>query len=1548
MRQELIVKSKTLAGASDLTLLAPIIPGLVPSLDSISYKTRIKRLLKTLNAGRSSSHEYSLLRPFSDAVERVAKIHSFRVAVLEPSNMVLLAVTFDGTWEAYIRVLWQKVGTLLDVIFCNTVGYVSAYDNSFEAWTGWVHKVQIESHFFFATHALSVEDVHYLRRSESLHRREPGTAASDLQATRLISQTPEELAWELARHTSPDALVETGRQGLQALSFLYRLSSMYVPGEPDGKFLHRAARDILLEFVRLAGTPNLIDDFILGGRKRFDEQLTWLLTAPKDERVPPALPTMRPTYDATDVQGGIVTSYTKVTHGCLLMLAFASPDAAAGFLAALIPQITRDSTERKSESEVARNVTFTYEGLRALGLSEDQLAYFPQEFREGMESRTSMLGDFRSNHPRRWRLPVRHWPKPPKGDAVQVELTAIHAVLQLRVGGGDVRIESLDDASHPLHKPVQTLLAAHPGVTLLSVQPMLRYMNEAQQIVEHFGFADGSSDPTVDPDAAGKVYPNQIQLGELLLGHANQADPAAGPEPDEPESAANRRELMHNGSFLVVRKLRQDVEALFDAADAASASTGLKREDILGKMMGRMRNGNALAKPGAATNDFDYTEDPAGSRCPFHAHIRRANPRAVDAAELPSLPGGRTPRMVRRGMSYGPRYDVSDRASPVNRAERGMVFMAYNANISEQFEVVQRWLSGGNSTGGFSGHSDPFLGVPPNGEQRFFRFEDDAKSSPMPVHMALDGSPTPLAEPRPFVRLEWGAYLFTPSITALEKMQQIAAHAGSRPPPVWSVDRGLALLAQLREVDEAQGCDAASEAWKEVLEDHEAREKFITADLWAAIRATSGGVMRTPFGVLVANRQHVAQAFLDTPGNYTVSGYHDRMTQSIGEIYLGLDRPADAVEAARCPYEKQSVDTNHAIGKLTKAHAFERARHYAAETLGEMIAFEKAFALDTRRPRWELSLNAKEVSDVALEKLCQEWFGLPTGRDDELAPGASRWDWQDGEPPLYPGNFTAPSRYIFQPQPGETVERLGGLYGRTLTESMTALVQRHRTAHTVPHAPDTAATPTQRVKQGKPARLASAIFKAFAKSPDDVVARTMVGALMGFLPTVDGNFQLSLNEWLVDGSFWSLRQKLSAQAASHPSASPLANAIAVLEKPLIEVMQLRPSPELVWRTAKRHHDIGAVHVNPGDRVVVAIVSATHECLEQGSHDVYPVFGGNRSESPHPTHACPGYEAGMGVLLGILSALLEVREAMRPSPAPLAFTIDGESRTSTMAEPHPRSGPSSSASPPPAPPSGVSAPAARWLLAEGDSWFDYWQGKDLAKQLAETYHFRVAEVANPGDPLAYMATDPQLEAFEARLKRMVAQGNLPEAILLSGGGNDVVKMNLLPLIKPRGSGGYLDEPRVDHAIDGVLRTNLAAILRRYTQLSERYLGAAVPILLHGYDYPVPDGRNVFGVPSSLTSWLQPYLAEKGYTDVEESKKVMKKLIDRLNQMQIDVADSEGFQHVMHVDLRGTLSRNAADYRQDWANELHPTDAGFAKLAAAFAQALGWKPAPAAQS
>jgi phospholipase/lecithinase/hemolysin len=52
---------------------------------------------------------------------------------------------------------------------------------------------------------------------------------------------------------------------------------------------------------------------------------------------------------------------------------------------------------------------------------------------------------------------------------------------------------------------------------------------------------------------------------------------------------------------------------------------------------------------------------------------------------------------------------------------------------------------------------------------------------------------------------------------------------------------------------------------------------------------------------------------------------------------------------------------------------------------------------------------------------------------------------------------------------------------------------------------------------------------------------------------------------------------------------------------------------------------------------------------------------------------------------------------------------------------------------------------------------------------------------------------------------------------------------------------------------------------------------------------------------------------------------------------DAGNERVVSHVRYVDLRPTLS-NAANYKRSWANEFHPTDAGFTLIAAQFASAI----------
>ena len=898
-----------------------------------------------------------------------------------------------------------------------------------------------------------------------------------------------------------------------------------------------------------------------------------------------------------------------------------------------------------------------------------------------MEARSSILGDFRTNHPRRWNLPTRNWPDS-NTPRQAIELSNVHIIVQLRTES-ESNITDVTDLNHPLHHKIKSLSQTSTGLDapdtrILSVQAMQRYSKANTKPTEHFGFKDLESQPYIEPDINGdgvainENYSNQVHLGELLLGYENEADPKpVWPQFGEKQSSECAT-LFNNGTFFVIRKLKQNVGALNSAVTEASAATALPESLILAKMMGCQQDGTSLIQPGAGgPNDFNFFNDKEGKACPFHSHVRRANPREILKSDFVSpelakyeFKGRRAPHLMRRSMPYGPLYDKTQ-PDLANSQDRGLIFMAYNASLAEQFEVIQRWISGGNSSGGFSRHSDPFLGVPDNHQKRTYRFEHDNKS----YSIELDGAVQWNADRKPLVQLEWGLYSFVPSIRAIGWLAANASTVGVRPGVQWSAEDGLKSIKALKELEMSQGESHAVSAWKVLLEEPESQEKYISASVWAAIRKYYGGSLRTPYGVLVADKRFVMDVMRDPKQRYSVSGYHRRMEASIGPNYLGLDRPGDG------SYDKESHLVNEAIGKMSENEAYEltfkltNLALYKKLTFADLgaiqngdlsaladlgfISFEKYMA-KAQNIRWELNIDVKEISDRVLALLCQHWFGLPTTKDNErdihpqkvkdagIVAGSWRWDWTDDESPIYPSQFTAPSRFIFQPRPNEDVASFGCRYGVALTAGLEKFLKPYRANHTIPTTPE-----------GKEAVLAKAILDALPDQAQDLqVARTFVGALMGFLPTVDGNLRLSLNEWLRDGTFWSIRAKWQAD----PSPNDIDKAKRLLGQALSEAMQLRPSPELVWRTSTQAHSLGEVDINAGDVIVVSIVSATQQCLEEHKNDLYPIFGGNRKEVSAPTHACPGYSAAMGVLLGFISALVSVKEKMRPSPAPLAFTV----------------------------------------------------------------------------------------------------------------------------------------------------------------------------------------------------------------------------------------------------------------------------------------------------
>lgn len=244
-----------------------------------------------------------------------------------------------------------------------------------------------------------------------------------------------------------------------------------------------------------------------------------------------------------------------------------------------------------------------------------------------------------------------------------------------------------------------------------------------------------------------------------------------------------------------------------------------------------------------------------------------------------------------------------------------------------------------------------------------------------------------------------------------------------------------------------------------------------------------------------------------------------------------------------------------------------------------------------------------------------------------------------------------------------------------------------------------------------------------------------------------------------------------------------------------------------------------------------------------------------------------------------------------------------------------------------------------LVAEGDSWFDYpWH--DVLRMLEDHYGYDVESVAHKGDSIEQMAYEGgQLEEFTRLIEKLVRQSVIPTAVLLSGGGNDVAGQAFgMFLDHARSPNAGLNDQVVAGVIDERVRLAYVTILMAVTELCRQRIGHTVPIIIHGYDHPVPDGRGFLGGWGPLPGpWLEPGFREKGFEVLDDRISMAAKLIDRFNAMLKGIAAMPEFTHVDYLDLRGTLS-NGANYKTWWANELHPTERGFAKVADLFASAI----------
>jgi Dyp-type peroxidase family len=396
------------------------------------------------------------------------------------------------------------------------------------------------------------------------------------------------------------------------------------------------------------------------------------------------------------------------------------------------------------------HLALSFKGYQALGAAAAAPA--DPDFQGGMKAPASLaaLAD----------PPVASWEPPFQQDLHGVVLAAAESPAATAALAGQIE-ELLHDA----------------GATFVFVQRGAGLFNAAGNGIENFGYVDGRSQPLLlqeDIEAENAAAGSSRWDPAFPLDAALLKDPGAGVG-----------DTFSHGSFFVFRKLEQDVRGFKlreqQVADVLGL-TGDARELAGALLVGRFEDGTpvTLSDEGrgvAPQNDFNYQGDP-GKRCPFHAHIRKSNPRGSGGGEPELLE--RRHLMPRRGMPY---EDIKRTVHPDELPESstlaefnakvapllptggvGLLFMAYNNRIAQQFKFTQQsWVNATTFPAQPPGaHGiDPVIGQGPNnpGDQKLLKEWDNA-ASPVVANAGMAG----------FVKMRGGEYFFSPSLTFLRNL----------------------------------------------------------------------------------------------------------------------------------------------------------------------------------------------------------------------------------------------------------------------------------------------------------------------------------------------------------------------------------------------------------------------------------------------------------------------------------------------------------------------------------------------------------------------------------------------------------------------------------------------------------------------------------------------------------------------------------------------------------------------------------------------------------
>lgn len=544
-----------------------------------------------------------------------------------------------------------------------------------------------------------------------------------------------------------------------------RSENLFQKGATDGERFKRYARQSMIPTrFWYCAYPTLSTNTIrtnsairlgLSGALTEDEATSWLALFGSAPRPPTKL-------ISSEIQSLIFGGLNFLHHGTCQFydLPEALPDARA-WLAAVLPKVAFNDGRRYKEKNVAVvTLALGAAGMKRLGLPDEGLETFPYAFRSGIrnDARARILGDTGANAAEHWRWgqTAPHAALLVYGNTAQA-MAALEAELAGFADKHGARLthrvplkEIKDDKREPfgfadgISQPV--IRGTYKG---LKAADSIHLVEPGEFIL---GYPDNRENTPPGPTLPATADPRNIL-------------PLVGTTGDFTRNFADcDRDLGRNGSFLVIRELEQDVDTFraYCEHEATRLRDRLPRpydvtaEFVGAKLVGRWHNGSSIvrhaylpkkdgtenaarhpaepetphADPKEATerpttrpetagaavasierpakeseiqdNDFLFgTEDPEALRCPFGAHIRRANPRdSLEPGSQDQIDISNRHRIIRIGRQYAPQ----DGGKP------GLFFMCLNGDLERQFEFVQQtWLMS-PSFHGLSCEKDPLLG----------------------------------------------------------------------------------------------------------------------------------------------------------------------------------------------------------------------------------------------------------------------------------------------------------------------------------------------------------------------------------------------------------------------------------------------------------------------------------------------------------------------------------------------------------------------------------------------------------------------------------------------------------------------------------------------------------------------------------------------------------------------------------------------------------------------------------------------------------------------